>query len=607
MLDAGHMVPMDQPKVALDMLSRFLNKQPFSAGVSKVPVSTKTPALSDCGPAQSMLPQVGAPGSGRKPPLLAQASDEVIPIKIMQAIPLDGAVVLRLDLTPIAALMRGAGRGGGGAGSGAVVAWVVVLTEPGHELVVIPLSNITDMLRLAIKFLNNGQQYTFSAAAVVARMGLADDAIRRAVALSMMSSGPGATATAKALSVGASPGCVGVAVSQCCGRGVCVAFGGSGSPRAARCMCAEGFDGLSCERQVLPASAHNSTSPHSSSLEEVRQDSSCPQQFPNTALFASLVNGDGSGLPYTLLHTEDLSAMAAGGAPEPQAQYCSSEASVVSVLGKCSVLLEMVLGPLARSSWLRHDKLSEVKILLQDLLLVDITTALNSDGVQVDGLKGLSEGADPGAGHSGLLGALALRGREPLMTGKALTSVAVSIDAWKGEGAQQVKAHGDGDMGGGGAEGGRKGPNASLLLARVVVSGPPAGVEECAGVLLRQAADASSVLRSGVLASILQPMVHATPLSMRAATGEQRASPAGVAEWSPTWFSYIKETVMDSPILKFDSYITLGKVLLVALDYKWVVVIVLVCACCACALSFGDEKPRRQRGDHRFAVSKRNR
>ena len=35
-LDAGHMVPLDQPQASLDMLSRFLNRKPFSSGRSKI-------------------------------------------------------------------------------------------------------------------------------------------------------------------------------------------------------------------------------------------------------------------------------------------------------------------------------------------------------------------------------------------------------------------------------------------------------------------------------------------------------------------------------------------------------------------------------------------
>ena len=40
--DAGHMVPMDQPAAALDMLSRFINNRPFDSG--PLPLTPLQPA-----------------------------------------------------------------------------------------------------------------------------------------------------------------------------------------------------------------------------------------------------------------------------------------------------------------------------------------------------------------------------------------------------------------------------------------------------------------------------------------------------------------------------------------------------------------------------------
>jgi carboxypeptidase D len=42
-LDSGHMVPMNQPKRALDMFKKFVENKPFSAGTTKLHVSTTIP------------------------------------------------------------------------------------------------------------------------------------------------------------------------------------------------------------------------------------------------------------------------------------------------------------------------------------------------------------------------------------------------------------------------------------------------------------------------------------------------------------------------------------------------------------------------------------
>lgn len=42
-LDSGHMVPMDQPRVALDMITRFIENKPFSAGSSKIEAAAIDP------------------------------------------------------------------------------------------------------------------------------------------------------------------------------------------------------------------------------------------------------------------------------------------------------------------------------------------------------------------------------------------------------------------------------------------------------------------------------------------------------------------------------------------------------------------------------------
>ena len=42
-LNAGHMVPMDVPKIALDMITRFLGDKDFSAGNALVGVSLLNP------------------------------------------------------------------------------------------------------------------------------------------------------------------------------------------------------------------------------------------------------------------------------------------------------------------------------------------------------------------------------------------------------------------------------------------------------------------------------------------------------------------------------------------------------------------------------------
>ena len=48
-LDSGHMVPLDQPAVSLDMITRFLSGADFSAGPARVtPPASGRPRPADC-------------------------------------------------------------------------------------------------------------------------------------------------------------------------------------------------------------------------------------------------------------------------------------------------------------------------------------------------------------------------------------------------------------------------------------------------------------------------------------------------------------------------------------------------------------------------------
>ena len=51
-LNAGHMVPLDEPKVSLDLVSRFLNKKSFNSGFSKLKLLASDPSA--CEPASNL-------------------------------------------------------------------------------------------------------------------------------------------------------------------------------------------------------------------------------------------------------------------------------------------------------------------------------------------------------------------------------------------------------------------------------------------------------------------------------------------------------------------------------------------------------------------------
>jgi len=210
-LNSGHMVPMDLPAIAFDMISKFVNKSPFSEGDSHVSVSTK--ASNNC--------------NGRT----LSTSLSLPPVRISASMvnirPQDSSVnfEINLDGNDIASLHHNV---------------LFLMAEPGQVFQFLNFTQIINNKEIRMEGLTNGIIYTISlfhlsANNKVSLNELKEDFKNYKSALSSMQ--PLATTIL-------TPGCYDESKIQCCGKGVCSY---DSVKLKALCRCDTGYTGEFCE------------------------------------------------------------------------------------------------------------------------------------------------------------------------------------------------------------------------------------------------------------------------------------------------------------------------------------------------------------------------
>ncbi|CAM9829589.1 unnamed protein product, partial [Ectocarpus sp. 13 AM-2016] len=224
-LNSGHMVPLDQPRAALDMLKRFLSGDAFSDGEQAlVSVGPCDPGDEDCDdagfpadfhPAVELVPGTG--GGGVTPPAPRVVGTPVVrrDSAVVEFVPgdeQDGAGGASLAAT-----------GGGGGGEAAVVSFEARSSPDG-------LVGTGPASPVVVEGLTPGRTYTFAVTAVYAEAGAA------------AGEGGEARSVPSVGSPAVTPGCGQDGGGACGGRGTCREGGHEGI-----CVCENGYGGDVCD------------------------------------------------------------------------------------------------------------------------------------------------------------------------------------------------------------------------------------------------------------------------------------------------------------------------------------------------------------------------
>lgn len=250
-LDSGHMVPLDQPKIALEMIDRFVNSQPLSNGKSRVGISTniKQNCLDFSGNNRSLSSALEKPRVHRLRGKL-QVHDRLLQnedfdksdasmstnysssrrldrtyalrthsstITMAHVLPLDGAALVKLRFT--------SRRTENQASNYHNLTGMFIIVEPGNRK--IPLHEDHHHLHgfdFTIHNLDNGLSYNF------------------VLAQEVQSADGSAFISLSHRHVSVIPGCFRLNFTQCCGNGECVADSAAGV-----CECANGYSGMHCD------------------------------------------------------------------------------------------------------------------------------------------------------------------------------------------------------------------------------------------------------------------------------------------------------------------------------------------------------------------------
>lgn len=252
-LNSGHMVPLDQPRFALDMLRRFLRGEPFSDSQQsslEVGSCSGEHALDCSGPPDcrpSSNPSApGAALSGHVSPGELLSLQQPTPPRIV------GTPTVGQDSATVAFTYAARGEGGeGGEGEGEVAAAAAAVSfearsSPDDILGVGPASPVL------VEGLTPGRTYTFTVTAVKSAASASAAVGGAAAGAAGAGAGQGgeeedATVLLRSRpSVGSpavTPGCgQGSAQKPCSGHGVCREGGEDGV-----CLCENGYAGDRCE------------------------------------------------------------------------------------------------------------------------------------------------------------------------------------------------------------------------------------------------------------------------------------------------------------------------------------------------------------------------
>jgi hypothetical protein len=231
-MDAGHMVPMDVPEIALKMINTFIQKGSFRTGDSKVGVSPTEPTAEALAalPARKLAVDSPAGGGGGG----SHAHHSVYAPTIALASPLESGVYLRLRLQHPGRSSGGGGGGGGGhaggGGSGATVqshSGYMIRIDPGAKIFKIEgkwFDRSSLQANLVIEGLIPGIEYSF--------------VIQHNTSLHLSSFSTRRVVVTK-------PGCYNNKFAQCCEHGDCTVS--DESKGSTYCLCDPGYYGGDCD------------------------------------------------------------------------------------------------------------------------------------------------------------------------------------------------------------------------------------------------------------------------------------------------------------------------------------------------------------------------
>lgn len=209
-MDAGHMVPMDQPAVSLRMISAFIQRKPLQDGLS--PLGVADPIRQECSSRHLAAPlsdvshvDPGVVGGGNFAPVIAHTY------------PLQDGIQVRIRLQHLTHL------------ADLTIERTLLRVEPGSYL--IPLHELAfnsshASVEVKLTGLSAGQKYTLQ----VERMNKESTASHRP------------TRRTHEVTVG----CYRAGYSQCCHHGVCEAH--ADGPK---CQCDPGYSGEFCNRYII--------------------------------------------------------------------------------------------------------------------------------------------------------------------------------------------------------------------------------------------------------------------------------------------------------------------------------------------------------------------
>lgn len=279
LLDAGHMVPMDQPEIALLMLRNFAGLKSFATGVSKVSVAPASPSspglLTSTASSPSLchhtsVSTLGGSGSTSTRGSQRQLLDNVQPGSrvayfpvLLHASPFEHEVFLRLRTQPVpsASTPSDVNRHhyhSKHAWEALLDSSFYLLVEPGDRVLSFNRAWLRNTSHHHIDLLLTGLEH-----GVVYTVSLHHDYDPQHLHLPLSFS----------RSIHLKVGCFVPGLEQCCGRGDCVTVSDgaqSGSAKAhnePQCKCDTGYSGTFCEQYAVQAHVHavdhGHASPHS--------------------------------------------------------------------------------------------------------------------------------------------------------------------------------------------------------------------------------------------------------------------------------------------------------------------------------------------------------
>eukprot|EP01041_Mallomonas_annulata_P003070 gene3070-6020_t len=336
-LDSGHMVPMDRPKQALEMIKKFIAGQSLSNGDSRLGVNSQ-PLDSDCAAVRvSTVPRSDGGGGSSSSSSSGNGQQQQplslpAPIIGKQPIPLDGAVILFVNAPSHDIEID----------SKSYSLRIVAHSSSGSGLKAVTTAPLLDATAKGVKVegLANGVHYVFT---IHLQDGAGKLSLDTAVVIS-------------------TPGCYVGGYVQCCGRGRCssstssnpdtVGGGGGILPTSPICHCDEGYSGDRCQDKDTTTGAGAGGTVQ------------CPATaYPfDTGRQVGTGTSTGGGENMRYFVNESIS------------QLCPLDDGLF-----CDLELELQFGVKSTLSWITSQEFPKYRDSLQTVLCVDISNALQSD------------------------------------------------------------------------------------------------------------------------------------------------------------------------------------------------------------------------------------